>query len=170
MSITNLKGGHRDAMEAKVSQFQNALARLISEHVERNEGQNPTYQETQEMIDRLLLPVVFDFKDPIGAALGLDPNVRGIDRLGKMVETVGLLPAMMLGQTRRRGMLFEAPTRALKESVAVAVRYEDIPIDIRNAIEADIERATGRPNNSQNAVIDVYERFMLGEEGAPSLE
>jgi hypothetical protein len=164
MSVTNLKGGHRDAMEAKVSQFQNALARLISEHVEQNDGQNPTYQETQEMIDRLLLPVVFDFKDPIGAALGFDPNVRGIDRLGKMVETVGLLPAMMLGQTRRRGMLFEAPTRALNENVAVAVRYEDIPIDIRNAIEADIERATGRPNNSQNAVIDVYERFMLGEE------
>jgi len=132
LSTVDLDGNRRTEMAARIAEFQNALAGLIEEHKASNDGQNPDQAEIQSMINRLLLPVV--------------------------ISTPG---AGFLWSTETQdARLFEAGTRPDGSSVDVAVKYEDVPIQLRDGIRADLERSLGRKVSDQE-VTDEYERFLL---------
>lgn len=136
ITTTGKKGATRDEASKRIAQFQGALASQMDEFKRANEGRAPTQMEVQAMINRLLLPVVIK------------------------------KPGMLWGTNSRDGFVFEAARRSDAETVDVAVKYEDIPVDIRGAIAVDLERKLGR-KPSQREVEDHYEDFVLGR---PTME
>lgn len=136
ITTTGKKGPTRDEASKRIAQFQNALASQMDEFKRANESRAPTQMEIQTMINRLLLPVVIK------------------------------KPGMLWGTNSRDGFVFEAARRSDAETVDVAVKYENIPVDIRGAIAADLERKLGR-KPSQREVEDRYEDFVLGR---PTME
>lgn len=91
---------------------------------------NPNEAEIGELVNRLLLPVVMK-----------KPNWYG-------------------GTDDRGGFIFEVGGRADNERVDVAVRYQDIPIDLREAIASDLELELGRKPGPEE-VTARYEEFVL---------
>lgn len=151
LTTTGLTGGKREKAAQRIAVFQNTLTAQIREFQQANNGRNPTYEETEHLINRLLLPVLIRLKPP---------NLYSVEGV---LNTIGWMPAAMTGGLERRGLLFEAGSRSPDEEVMIAVKFEDIPVDIRNMIAADIERQTGRPPTRTSEIIDVYEAFLLSE-------
>ena len=65
-----------------------------------------------------------------------------------------------LGTSEQDAFSFEAGFRADGTTVDVAVEYDDIPIDLRRGIKADLERELGRPVSDEE-VIARYEEVAL---------
>lgn len=138
LTTTGKTGGDRDETAARIGMFQNSLATLLDEFFKANERE-PTEAEVQDMVNRLLLPVVI--KTP--------KNFWSLNPL----DVFG-------GTDNRDGYLFEAGSRPDKATVEIAVKYEDIPLDLRRGISVDLERELGR-KPSPEEVADVYEVFVL---------
>lgn len=133
LSTVGLKDGELADTRQKIALFNNALAGQIEEFRDK-EKRNPDEAEIQKLINRLLLPVVMK-KDWKWGVFG--------------------------GTDQRDGFLFEAGTRADEESVDIAVQYQDIPIDLREAIATDLEKELSR-KPSPDEVSTRYEEFLLG--------
>lgn len=140
LTTVGLDGGKRQEMAGRIAEFQNSLAALIEEHKSAHDGQNPDQAEIQSMINRLLLPVV------IGGGPVTDNIWNPFDQF--------------FGGGKREGFLFEAGTRPDGTSVEVALKYENVPTQLRTGIRADLERSLGRKVSDQE-VTDEYERFLL---------
>jgi len=116
----------------RAAQFQTMLVDQMDEFKTTHNGQNPTQSDVQKMINRLLLPIVIS-----------TPNHgRG-------------LPA-----SEQPGYLFEANSRANDATYDITVQYEDIPRDLRLAIEADLKKGNGK-QPTPGEIADEYERFIL---------
>lgn len=133
LSVVGLDGNARLEMAGRISEFQNVLAGEIETFKAEHDGKNPDQAEVQAMINRLLLPVV--------------------------ISTPGT--GFLWGTGTKEARLFEAGTRSDGSSVDVVVKYDDIPIDLRQIIRGDMERALGRKVSDQE-VTDGYERIELG--------
>lgn len=112
--------------------FQTMLVDQMDEFKTINNGQNPQQSDVQKMINRLLLPIV----------ISMPSHGRG-------------LPA-----SETSGYIFEANSRANDASFDIAVQYEDIPRDLRMAIEADLTEP-GKPRPTRKQIEDGYEAFIL---------
>jgi hypothetical protein len=113
--------------------FQATLVDQMDEFKANHNGQNPQQSDVQKMINRLLLPIVIS-----------TPN-HGI---------------RSLRDTQTPGYLFEANSRADDASYDITVQYEDIPRDLRMAIEADLTKP-GKPRPTRKQIEDEYELFVL---------
>lgn len=131
ISTTGLKGNARAEMAQREARFQMALADEMRAFQEANQ-KAPTEMEVQSMVNRLLLPVVIK-----------TPRAGG-----------------WLGTSEQDAFSFEAGFRADGTTVDVAVEYDDIPIDLRRGIKADLERELGRPVSDEE-VIARYEEVAL---------
>lgn len=115
ITTTGKKGSQRDEAAARIAQFNNVLAQQMAEFKSANEGRNPTQMDIQQMVNRLLLPIV--------------------------VEE----PGMMWGTKKTEGnFLFEADTIANEAQASVSVEYADIPRSLRVEIETDLSAELGR--------------------------
>jgi hypothetical protein len=112
--------------------FQTMLVDQMDEFKTINNGQNPQQSDVQKMINRLLLPIV----------ISMPSHGRG-------------LPA-----SETSGYIFEANSRANDASFDITVQYEDIPRDLRMAIEADLTEP-GKPRPTRKQIEDGYEAFIL---------
>ncbi|ARS70117.1 M15 family metallopeptidase [Sinorhizobium meliloti] len=148
ITTTGKEGGEREEAAKRIAQFQNALAQQMEEFKTANNGQKPTQMDIQSMVNRMLLPVV----------------------MSKSVERSFFDPLKVPGDQyrtiKRDGFLFEAGSRTDGETVAAAVEYANIPIELRRSIAADLERDLGR-KPSEEEVIERYEDFVLGRETTP---
>lgn len=116
----------------RAAQFQTMLVDQMDEFKTTHNGQNPTQSDVQKMINRLLLPIVIS-----------TPNHgRG-------------LPA-----SEQPAYLFEANSRANDATYDITVQYEDIPRDLRLAIEADLNKRNGK-QPTPGEIADEYELFIL---------
>lgn len=116
----------------RAAQFQTMLVDQMDEFKTTHNGQNPTQSDVQKMINRLLLPIVIS-----------TPNHgRG-------------LPA-----SEQPAYLFEANSRANDATYDITVQYEDIPRDLRLAIEADLKKRNGK-QPTPGEIADEYELFIL---------
>lgn len=130
----------RNEMDARIGKFQSELnQRIVDFRAENNK--NPSYAETQSMINGLLLPIVTQRQNWYG---GVSEDNNG-------------------------QFLFESQDREDGTSFEVRMPYADIPLDIRNAIKADIQRERmnwrGRgsaPEPTEEEVSGQYVRFLLG--------
>lgn len=118
----------------RLARFQNALVRRM-QRFQEDKGVAPTPQDTQELINQLLLQAVF---------------TKPGDYWGEAWHDT------------RDGFLFEAPFRATGESVKLQVKIEDIPIDLREEIAKVIFEDTGR-QPTEEQIVDEYLRFILDE-------
>lgn len=112
--------------------FQATLVDQMDEFKAINDGQNPQQSDVQKMINRLLLPIV----------ISTPTHGRG------------------LRDTQTSGYLFEANSRADNASYDITVQYEDIPRDLRMAIEANLTQP-GKPRPTRKQIEDEYEAFVL---------
>lgn len=148
ISRTGLKDAELATANKRIALFQNTLAGQVSEFMDK-EGRKPNDDEIQSMVNRLLLPVVMK-KTTAYNPLSLNP-----------------FDAFSFGGTTssRDGFLFEAGSRADNETVDVTVTYEDIPIDFRDAIAADLELPESKGGlgrkPSPEEVTARYELFLL---------
>lgn len=131
ISTTDLKGSAKQEMAQREARFQMALADEMRAFQEANQ-KAPTEMEVQSMVNRLLLPIVIK-----------TPRAGG-----------------WLGTSEQDAFSFEAGFRADGTTVDVAVEYDDIPIDLRRGIKADLERELGRPVSDEE-VIARYEEVAL---------
>jgi len=131
-------GSKRDDAAKRIAAFQTALASQMEEFKRLNDGRNPNQLEIQQMTNRLLLPIVI--KDPNAWNAWSIFGDGGTSKDGKF--------------------LFEAGSRSDTETVDVAVKYEDIPVDLRRGIANQLERDLGRKPSSEE-VVSEYERFIL---------
>ncbi len=122
-----------NSVPTRVALFRTTLLDQMDAFKEKNNGQNPTQSDIQKMINRLLLPIVITSPNP--AYGGWDPG-------------------------KSRGYLYQANRLADDESYDIAVDYQDIPRDLRLAIEADLTKKNGR-KPSQDEIAREYELFML---------
>lgn len=132
LTTVGREGEDRRKTSERVAQFNNALRAQIDEYRAKNEAL-PSYAEIDQMISRLLLPVVFE------------------------------TPGAIFGSTwpsSREGFAFEARYRPDGTTVDIRVEYQDIPVELREAIKRDISLETGRkPSNEE--VVERYEAFVL---------
>lgn len=156
LTTTGLTGRKREEVAKRVAGFQNVLAGQIRAFAAQNDGRNPTYEETQSMINRLLLPVAFQLNPPTFAG----EEGRGLARLSNILGVIGWPVAAMTGGTERDGFfMFEAGQRNPDETMTVDVKFEDIPLDVRLQIERDLEEKFGEKPPAWR-VLGVYERFL----------
>jgi hypothetical protein len=121
----------REEMSLRLARFQNALKDSVDEFRDQNNGRVPTYAETQAMINRLLLPVV--------------------------IKT----PGTLWGTNDTEGFAFDAAMRPDGSTVEINVKIDQIPVDLRAQIAADIEAETGtKPTNDE--IVERYEAFVTG--------
>ncbi|MBB3412033.1 hypothetical protein FHT87_006003 [Rhizobium sp. BK316] len=116
----------------RAAQFQTMLVDQMDEFKTTHNGQNPPQSDVQKMINRLLLPIV----------ISTPSHGRG-------------LPA-----SEQPGYLFEANSRANDATYDITVQYEDIPRDLRLAIEADLKKRNGK-QPTPGEIANEYERFIL---------
>jgi LAS superfamily LD-carboxypeptidase LdcB len=133
VTTTGIKGDDteaRMAMERRIAQFQNEMRVRIDDHRARNDGRLPTYVESQQMINELLLPIV--------------------------TKT----PGTLWGTNEEDGkFLFEAPAREDGTAFEIRVPYQDIPIDLRQAISTDLLAKIGRKPTPEEVSAE-YVRFL----------
>lgn len=130
ITATGKKGSQLEAVNKRIAQFNNALSTQMDEFKRQNDNRAPSQMDIQSMINRLLLPVV--------------------------IKT----PGVLWNSTDTSKRLFEAPLRADGATVDVAVKYGDIPIDLRRGIATDLQRELGR-KPSEEEVTQRYEDFIL---------
>ncbi|MBW9054879.1 hypothetical protein [Rhizobium mesosinicum] len=116
----------------RAAQFQTMLVDQMDDFKTLNDGRNPTQSDVQKMINRLLLPIV----------ISTPSHGRG------------------LPPTTTSAGLFEANNQADDASYDITVQYEDIPRDLRMAIEADLTQS-GKPKPTRKQIEDTYELFIL---------
>ena len=132
------KGGNLEKEAKRVAQFQNELAVQMDEF-KRLKGQVPNQMEIQNMINRLLLPIVVQ-----------SPRA-------------GYNPAGWFGDdfsTSSEKFMFEGGARADGTTIDVVVEYSDIPIDLRNGLKIRLEGELGR-KPSEEEIVKEYEKFVL---------
>lgn len=130
ITTTGKEGSAREEEAKRIAQFQNALASQMDEFKRANNDKAPTQMDIQSMVNRLLLPVV--------------------------IKT----PGVLWGTNETPALMFEAGARADASTVDVAVKYSDIPIDLRRGIALDLERDLGR-KPSEDEIVQRYEDFVL---------
>jgi len=148
ITVAGKTGNERIEAAKQIAQFQEVLSQEIEALRAANDGRNPTPTEVQALINRLLLPVVIGQPKRIEGA-GIIPN-----------PLAGLANLFSSGQSE--GFLFQAGTRPDGATVEVALDYQDVPIDMRAAIRADLAAELGREPTEQE-VVDQYEEFLLGQ-------
>lgn len=116
----------------RAAQFQTMLVDQMDEFKTTHNGQNPTQSDVQKMINRLLLPIV----------ISTPAHGRG-------------LPA-----SEQPAYLFEANSRANDATYDITVQYQDIPRDLRLAIEADLKKRNGKQPTPGEIAYE-YELFIL---------
>lgn len=141
LTTTGRDGSEREDAARRIAQFQNALAAQMDEFKRSNES-NPSQIDIQAMINRLLLPVVIKTEQ--------ERSIWDPLKSPWTSTTVSETP----------GFLFESRIRPDGTSVDVAVKYEDIPIDLRRGIATDLENELGR-KPSEEEVVQRYEDFVL---------
>jgi len=117
----------------RVAQFRSALLDQMDEFKDKNDGQNPTQSDIQKMINRLLFPIV-------------------ISTPSSFFSTA--TPA------KSHGYLYQANSLTDDQSYDIDVQYQDIPRDLRMAIEADLTKKNNK-KPSQDEIANEYELFML---------
>lgn len=122
----------RQEMSQRIAGFQNALKDSIDEFRALNKDRVPNYAETQAIINRLLLPVV--------------------------IKT----PGALWGTNDTEGFAFEAAMRPDGSTVEINVQIDQIPIDLRAQLAADIESETGT-KPSDDEIVERYEAFLMGQ-------
>lgn len=146
ITTTNKKDNERIEAAKQIALFQTVLAQEIEAMRQANDGRAPTQMEIQQMINRLLLPVVIKSSAQVDTGPGLAPN----------------LFTMFGDRSQRDGFLFEAGTRPDGSVVDVAVEYADVPTDMRAVIRSDLAEELGRQPTEQE-IVDEYEAFLLGQ-------
>lgn len=96
------------------ARFQRAVVDRFREFQEQNDGRVPNDYEMRDMVDELLLPVVFE------------------------------RPGRLFGTKEREGRLFEAPYREDNETIDIDIDYNDIPVDTRGVIRDEMQTDLGR--------------------------
>jgi LAS superfamily LD-carboxypeptidase LdcB len=134
-------GDDRTAAAKQIAQFQNVLTQQIAQFRAENE-RAPNDIEIQSITNRLLLPVVIK-------PTNVDDGLFGNHFFG-----VGL-------PQPKEGFLFEAPQRPDGSIVEVAVKYEDIPYDLRETVRSSLETELGRAPTEEE-IVSEYETFFLG--------
>lgn len=145
ITATGKKGSQLDEANKRIAQFNNALTQQMDEFKRQNDNRAPTQADIQAMINRLLLPVVI--KTPgtfFGTSTWTPPGVGGGGLFGSTPST----------------FLFDAARRPDGSTVDVTVKYDDIPIDLRRGITADLARELGRKPSTEE-VTQRYEDFIL---------
>lgn len=142
ISTAGKKGSQLDEANKRVASFNNALASQMDEFKRANSDRKPTQADVQSMINRLLLPVVVKTPGTLwGTNTWAPPGVAGTFTNGKTFA-------------------FDAASRPDNATVDVAVKYADIPIDLRRGIAGDLERELGR-KPSEVEVTKRYQDFVL---------
>lgn len=148
ISTKDKKGSQLDEANKRIAQFNNALASQMDEFKRAN-NKPPTQPEIQSMINRLLLPVVVKTPGTLwGTNTWAPPGAGG----------------GMFGNTKT--FAFDAASRPDNATVDVAVKYADIPIDLRRGIAGDLERELGR-KPSDWEVVHRYDDFILNRGVTP---
>lgn len=130
--------GKRAEAAARIAQFNNVLAQQMAEFKELNDGRNPSQMDIQQMINRLLLPVVIR-----------EPSWSVNPFSGFQGENV-----------INDRFLFETGTREPTSTVSMGVPYTQIPTVARSAIAADLEAELGR-RPSDDEIAERYNEFLL---------
>lgn len=139
------EGEERAEAARRLAQFQNQLAGQMDEFKRSNDGRPPTQTDVQQMINRLLLPVIV--KTPKTSVWGMTAReLWGVDEA--VSETPGL--AFEMGGLSNM---------ADGSTVEVAVQYKDIPPRDRVEIEVALETQMGR-KPSEAEVEGAYRRFL----------
>lgn len=131
-------GTKRQEMNARIATFQNALKDQIDIFRLKNDNRLPSYAEQQAIINQMLVPIVAQ-QDSSGIFGGL------------------------FGGDEKQSFAFDIPQ--LPAETAISVKPQDIPNDIRFAIETDLQRELGR-KPSPDEIADWYRFVFLGQ--APS--
>lgn len=122
-----------NSVPTRVALFRATLLDQMDSFKDKNNGQNPTQSDIQKMINRLLLPIVISSPNPVYS--GWKPG-------------------------KTHGYLYQANTLADDESYDIVMQYQDIPRDLRLAIEADLTKKNGK-KPSQDEIANEYELFIL---------
>lgn len=142
ISTAGKKGPQLDEANKRVASFNNALSAQMDEFKRANSDRKPTQADIQSMINRLLLPVVVKTPGTLwGTNTWAPPGVAGTFTNGKTFA-------------------FDAASRPDNSTADVAVKYADIPIDLRRGIAGDLERELGR-KPSEVEVTKRYQDFVL---------
>jgi hypothetical protein len=137
ISTAGLDGKKRTEQAELTAKFNNALVSQMAEFKQANNGRNPNQLEVQEMINRLLLPVVIT-----APSWSLNPFT------------------LFSGTDEEEGkFLFETGTREADASVSIAVPFETIPTDVRIAIINDLSKDLGR-SPSEDEVAKRYNEIL----------
>lgn len=139
ITTTGKEGTQREEAAKRIAAFQNALASEMEAFKRLNSDRAPTQPEIQQMVNKLLLPIVIKEQRSGANPLSWFGSSTS-DTSGKF--------------------MFEAGSRPDGSSVDVVVKYEDIPIDLRRGIAIDLERELGR-KPSPDEVVSRYENFVL---------
>lgn len=122
LTTTGKEGAKREEAAKRIALFQNTLASEMDAFKRLNNDRLPTQPEIQQMVNRLLLPIV--------------------------TKT----PGMIWGTSDQDGFMFEAGKRSDNSTVDVVVKYADIPIDLRRGIAIDLERDLGRKPSEEEVI------------------
>jgi len=136
LTTTGKTGSAREDAARRIAAFQNTLADEMESFKRLNKDKPLTQADIQQMINRLLLPIVI--KTP-GSIFG---------------------GAWM---SREDGFMFEAGNRPDNSTVEPVVKYEDIPIDIRVKLSRYLEEKTGQ-KPTQVQVAREYADFILSRQ------
>ncbi len=139
ISTTGKSGSAQVDAAKRIALFQNSLASEMEAFKQANANRAPTQPEIQQMINKLLLPIVIKQDRSSYNPAGWFGNSKS-EQTGKF--------------------LFEAGSRPDGSAVDVQVKYTDIPIDLRRGIALDLERELGR-KPSENEVVARYQAFVV---------
>lgn len=145
LTTTGKEGSDREEAARRLAQFQNQLAQQMEEFKKDNGGRVPGQVDIQQMINRMLLPVVM--KQPKSSVWGM---------------TVRELWGVDDGFSETQGLSFElGDVGALANGAVVepSVTYKDIPPRDRVEIEVALETQLGR-KPSPEEVEGAYRRFL----------
>ncbi|OHV24947.1 hypothetical protein EOS93_25170 [Rhizobium sp. RMa-01] len=133
LTTTGKKGSDREDAARRIAIFQNSLVEEMQSFKRLNKDKPPTQPEIQQMINRLLLPIV--------------------------IKTPGSVFGNAWSSTKD-GFMFEAGNRPDNSTAEPVVKYEDVPIDIRLKLSTYLESKLGR-KPSQQEVSTAYVDFIL---------
>lgn len=122
ITTTGKDGTKREEAAKRIAMFQNSLASEMEAFKRLNNDRAPTQPEIQQMINKLLLPIV--------------------------IKT----PGTLWGTNDAAGFMFEAGSRPDNSTVDVQVKYTDIPIDLRRGIAVDLEKELGRKPSEEEVI------------------
>lgn len=146
ISTVGKEGNDRQRAAEQIARFNAALADQMEAFKRANDGRNPSQADVQAMVNRLLLPVVI--KGPPDTTSFLGNHLFGIPLGGGSQTSTFLFDAGAVGD------LGNGVTSELD------VKYADIPLNERVAIEAHLADGLGR-QPSEDQVVAVYEQFLL---------